>query len=220
MLKRATVLCLLCVPCLPVWASAPGTGHGVQVRVLSSKLEAVTPGHILSLSFAVTNHTSVDHELGEQLRLPPGWQTIIPAGSFTLRPGETTTRLLAVQVPRDAPGDAYLLRYEAMSTADYAVRDADTVTVVVTPVTKLALVVEERPESVLAGETYEIRLQVVNDSNVELVLDLDASSRDRYPARIEPAQVTLPAGQSAPVVVTVETDRHEPRSRRSEEHTV
>lgn len=211
MLSKATVLSLVCALCVATAAVAQGKGQGVEVRLVSPKVQEAAPGHILSLSFVVTNLTEQEEEFAEDLTLPAGWHNVIPMSTFGLRPREATTRLVSFQVPRDAPAGRHEIAYAVRSVRDYAIQDADTVTVVVLPVTKLGLLVEEKPESVIAGQSYEIRLRLVNQSNVELTVRLEVSSKEGYPARIEPAEATLAAGHTAPLVVTVQTDPHERR---------
>lgn len=211
--SRPVTYALLLLLCIPGMGLAQGKGQGVEVRAVSPKLQDAAPGYILSLSFLVTNRSDGEEEFVEALQLPPGWQAITPAGSFRLRPGEATTRLVAFQVPRGAPAGRYEVTYGVRSQRDYAIQDADTVTVAVLPVTKLALLLEEKPESVIAGETYQVKLRLVNQSNVELKVKLEVGSEEKYPAKIEPTEVTLTAGQSVPLLVTVQTDPQERRPR-------
>lgn len=200
---------LLGVMCIQGLSLAQGKGQGVEVRALSPKLQDASPGQIVSLSFLVTNRSEQEEEFIESLRLPEGWRAVIPTGSLRLRPGEATTRLMAFQVPQGTPAGRYEITYGVRSQRDYAIQDADTVTIAVLPVTKLALLLEDKPESVIAGESYEIKLRLVNQSNVELRVKVEVSSEEKYPARVEPAEVTLAAGASVPLLVTVQTDPKE-----------
>lgn len=211
--SRRVTCALLLLLCIPGMGPAQGKGQGVEVRAVSPKLQDAAPGHILTLSFLVSNRTDGEEEFLESLQLPEGWQVIVPAGSFRLRPSEATTRLMAFQVPRGVVAGHYEVTYGVRSQRDYAIQDADTVAVAVLPVTKLALLVEEKAESVIAGETYEIKLRLVNQSNVGLPIRLEVSSSENYPAEIEPEEATLAAGQSVPLSVTVQTDAQERRPR-------
>ena len=204
---------LLLLLCLPAASFAQGKGQGVEVRTVSPKLQEAVPGGILSVSFLVTNRTDGEEEFIESLQLPEGWQAIIPPGSFRLRASEATTRLVAFQVPRGEPAGRREVAYGVRSQRDYAIQDVDTVTVVVLPVTKLALLLEDKPESVIAGESYEVKLRLVNQSNVDLEVKLEVASEEKYPAKLEPAEVTLAAGQSVPLLVTVQTNAQEGRPR-------
>lgn len=197
---------------IPVTVIAQGKGNKVEVRSISPKLQESPPGSILSMSFIVTNRSDKDELFIERLQLPEGWQAVIPSGNFTLRPSESATRIIAFQIPRNQPAGRYEITYGVQSQRDYAIQDSDTVAVVVLPVTKLALLTEDKPESVIAGKMYKVKLRLINQSNVGLKANLEVKSTERYPAKIEPKEVTLPAGKSEPVAVTVETDRDE-RSR-------
>lgn len=208
-LPVALALCaLLCVP-----GAVLAEGQGVEVRAVSPALQEVDPGHIISLSFSVMNHTEREEEFAEILELPNRWRPLMPAGSFRLRPNEETTRLVAFQVPRDAAAGRYEVGYGVRSERDYAIQDADVVAVVVLPVTNLEFLLEAKPDSVIAGQSYEIKLRLINHSNVEMPVSLQVSSREGYPATLEPEELELGAGMSAPVLVSVETDEEEQRPR-------
>lgn len=194
-------------------ALAQGKGHGVEVRALTLQLIDVSPGHIVSLSFLVTSRSAQEEEFIERVDLPQGWQLVTPPGSFPLVPGEATTRLVAIQVPRGTPAGRYEVSYGVRSQRDYAIQDADAVVIVVGAVARLALMVEEKPESVLAGERYEVKLRLINQSNVALAVRTEVLSAAKYPATIEPTEVALGVGESTILVVRVRTDREEKQQR-------
>jgi len=198
-------------------ALAQGKGNGVEVRAVSAPLQDTAPGRIISLSFLATNQTDRQEEFIESLDVPAGWQAIIPASSFELRPSEATTRMIALRVPISAAPERYEITYSVRSQRDYAIQDADTVAIVVLPVTKLALLVEGKPGAVIAGDEYQVKLRVINQGNAPLELKLTVQSKRNYPASLEPAEISLPAGQSEVVLVTVGTDANEARPGR---HTI
>jgi len=208
---------ILAAVCLLVSGGAhgQGKGQGVQVRAVSRALQDIEPGRIVSPSFAVTNCGERTEEFVEILTLPAPWEPIIPATTFTLRPAETTTRIQAFQVPANAAAGRHEVTYGVRSQRDYAIQDAGTVLVLVLAATKLQLLVEEKPESVVAGESYQARLRLINQGNAELKLKLDATSEENYPATTEPAETTVGADQSVVVVVTVKTYEKEGRPRTS-----
>jgi len=192
---------------------AQGKGQGVEVRLVSPRLQDTEPGRILSFSFHITNYSGAQQEFQERLELPDGWQAIIPLATFVLRDGESITRLVALQVPPDARAGRYDVTYGVRGLRDYGLQDADTASVAVLPVTKLALLIEDKPERVIAGERIEAKLRLVNQGNNELKVALEVSSQENYPAQIEPAEVSVPAGGSVPLTLTVETDPKESRLR-------
>ena len=197
----------------PALAFAQGKGHGVEVRAVSPLLEDTTPGRIVSSSFVVTNYSGQEQELRESLQLPEGWNALTPTNTFVLRDAESTTRLVAFQVPRKARAGPHDITYGVQALRDYAIEDAETVTVAVLPLTKLQLLIDEKPQSVISGERFEAKLRLINEGNGELRVRLEVRSQENYPAKIEPAQVTLPAGQSTPLLLTVQTNPKETRPR-------
>ena len=198
---------------IPIVSYAQGKGFGVEVRSVSPKMQDALPGRILSISYLVTNNTDSEEEFIENLQLPTGWQAIVPMSSFILQAGDTTTRIIVFQVPLNAQVGRYEIAYKVQSQRDYAIQDTDTVTVVVLPLVKISLLMEEKPESVIAGEVYKIKLRLVNQSNVRLKVKLEVASEENYPAKIEPQEVMIEALRNMPVIVTVQTYKKESKPR-------
>jgi len=188
-------------------ASAAGKGHGIEVLALAPGLVSAGPGAIISLRFRVTNSMTVEEDLSETISLPPGWQTIIPPMPFSLTAAESTVRIVAIQVPNGMPAGSYPLTYRVLSQQDPTFQDADTATIVVLPVTKLALLLEEKPENVIAGQNYQSIVRVINKANSATKIAVTVEEQQLHaPLRIEPATMTIPAGGSQTVIITVPTD--------------
>ncbi|MCK4427808.1 MAG: hypothetical protein KAW16_04935, partial [candidate division Zixibacteria bacterium] len=66
--------------------------------------------------------------------------------------------------------------------------------------------VEEKPEVVIAGEAYEIRLRLVNKGNSETDVKLQIKSNPDYPVKMEPSEIALEAGKSQVLRIEVNTD--------------
>jgi hypothetical protein len=192
-------------------------GHGVEARAVSARVTDALPGEIVSFSFRVTSHAPGEEEFTESLRLPPGWQPIIPQGTFVLGKGQEQLRVVAFAVAQGAPEGRYEIAYTVRSVRDYAMRDAETVTVVVPTVGDLVLLVEEKPDTIVAGDEYEARLRLLNKGNATVGVTFQAKSEEKYPASVAPAEATLGPHTAEVVVLRVETD---PAEARWTQHTV
>ena len=111
----------------------------VEVTVVSPPLATVSPGQIVSLSFRVFNRGNTAVELTEQLRLPEGWEAIMPPGDFELAAREACTRLTAIQIPRTAAAGDYTVSFGGASRRDYALAASADVTLAVLGVQNLKL---------------------------------------------------------------------------------
>jgi hypothetical protein len=182
-------------------------GDAVQVRASSPKLEETKPGRIVSTSFLVSSHSESEEEFMEELILPAGWQKVA-AKDFPLRlkPQERQISVVAFLVPLTSPAGHYLVRYSLRNQRDYSVTDSDTISVVVLPVGKLELAVEDKPERVLAGQGYQIGLRLVNRGNYKISVRLQIKSNPEYPVRMEPSEIALEAGNSQTIRLDVKTD--------------
>jgi hypothetical protein len=182
-------------------------GHGVEVRLTSPKLAEVEPGRIVTGSLLVSNNTEHEELFFEELKLPPGWQVIAPQGiPFKLESKKQEVRIIAFSVPVTAPAGSYHVAYSVRSQRDYGITDSDTFSVVVLPVLKLQMIVEDRPEAVIAGEMYEARAQLINKGNSETTIKVGIKSIPDYPVKIEPSEATLEPGGSQTLQIEVKTD--------------
>jgi len=205
----------LCLAAASAQAWPAGKGHGVEVLLVSPQLIEAQPGHVLSLSLRVTNTTEAAEELTEALALPPGWQAITPLGILTLGPHETQVRLIALPVPRGAAAGQYPIAYSVRGKRDYAIEDEGSATVVVPSVGQLSLLIETKPDFVIAGEDYQVTVRVINRGNAEAHPQLQVRSEEGYPATIDPAQATLAPGASQVVSIRVKTNKQEKRPRQN-----
>jgi len=192
---------------------AQGKGEGVEVLALSPKGVETVPGHIASLSFRVTSKSPRQELLREQVLVPEGWQVVVPPTALPLEPGATQVRIMALKVPRGTPAGQYEVRYEVQGEVNRAIRDSDSVFIAVAAVSRLDLVVERQPSTVLAGDAYEAALRVVNRGNSPVTVALTAVSDYKFPAELEPNTVELPADGNQPVTLRVHTDLRETISR-------
>jgi len=208
---------LLVAPCLlallPCLSLGQGKGAGIEVRAVSPVLQNSSPGTIVSLSFRVTNQTQEGHELTQSLDLPDGWRLIAPPTSFALRPGEATARVTAFSIPRDTPEGEYEVTFSAHSQRDYAVQDSDAVRLIVPAVTQFALLVEQRPDQVVAGDTYQATIRAVNQGNARVDVRLAVKTEDGYPAELDGSEISLLPRGSHLITLSVKTDARETHAR-------
>jgi len=187
-------------------AISQAKGHGVQVRSVTSQSAETKPGQTFSLSFAVTSGTNQQEEFVESLELPPDWRVINPATTITLEAQKTQARIFAVLVPASTAAGEYDVTYSVQSQRDPGIRDFDSVKVNVLPVSRLRLLTERQPDNVIAGEEYQVRLRVLNEGNSESHLLISVRSTEGSVVRVDPDNISLPAGGSYIIAAKVKTD--------------
>ena len=207
MMKKLFVSFLCFLPLLFSLSFAEDKGHGVEVRSTSSQLLEIEPGKIVTGSFLVSNRSEKEEEFFEKLTLPAGWQEIVSEEfALKLKPGERQLRVVAFLVPVTSPAGRHQISYSVQSHRDLNIADSDSIEVVVLPVTKLQILVEEKPEVVIAGEAYEVRLRLVNKGNSEIDVRLKMKSTPDYPVSVKPPEIALESGKSQIIRLEVKTD--------------
>ncbi|MHB9132146.1 MAG: hypothetical protein ACYDBB_13815 [Armatimonadota bacterium] len=210
---RNLAYCFTLLLILPSAGWAQGKGNGVEVRAVFPAQFTAKPAEIVSVSYRVTNTTKNTENFAEALTLPTSWQAVMPQSEFTLNPGESTIRIIAFQVPGATPVGRYPVSYAVRSRRDYAIQDIEKIDVQVLPLTRLLLLLEEKPDSVIAGQAYQFTVRAINQGNAALQVNFAAKSLDKpYQIQVTPATTELKAGESRLITVTVQTRGDETRS--------
>lgn len=198
------ICCVLIFFITPIFA----VGYGVDVALTSPKIVNTESGKIINASFTVENKMASPVDFTDRLALPSGWQmisTVEPV--FTVSAGAKFLRLVTFFVPSSASSGKYEIEYRVEGKLEPQISDFDTFTVNVMPRLKGDLTVEEKPEMVIAGDSYEIGLRFVNNSNSNVKVKISAKSIPYYPVKIEPAEFELPAGKYAFIKTVISTDK-------------
>jgi hypothetical protein len=207
MMKKVFISFLCFFPLLCFLSLAEDKGRGLEVRSTSSELLEIEPDKIVTASFLISNHTREEEEFKEELNLPDGWQEIASDEfSLRLKPDQQQVRVVAFFVPLTSPAGSHQISYSVRSQRDYNIIDSDSIAVVVLPILKLEILVEDSPEIVIAGETYKVGLLLVNKGNSKTNIKLQAKSHPVYPVEIEPSEITLEAGKSQIIKLKIKTD--------------
>lgn len=204
--RHITCLLLLSSLLFSPLAHGQGKGYGVEVTLTSPKMVEVEPGKIVTTSFQITNTTGREEDFLESMSLPSGWQPVTPSVPIRLRSGETQVRILALSVPATFPGGRYELSYSLRSTRDYAITDSETFHVLVLPLTRLELMIEDKPQTIVAGDVAALRFRVLNRSNATTPLSVEVKGSPDYPYKVDYPELTLDAGKSQVVNIDVKTD--------------
>lgn len=172
----------------------------------SPKIVETDSGKIVTASFQISNKTDREEEFFDYLNLPAGWQLVTPSLPLKLRPRESQVKILAFSVPASTPGSRYDLYYSLRSQRDYSISDSDAFSVVVLPVTRLELLIEDKPQTIIAGETAVFRARLLNKSNTTATIHLEVKGSPGYPYKIDYPEFSLDAGKSHVVKIEVKTD--------------
>lgn len=202
-LKALTILLCFCFPALLVHAESSGG----EVRLISARVVEVTPGKIVTASILIANRTDTDTIYEETFSLPSSWQRISPlAGPVSLHAGTQQLRLIAFAAPTTSPAGSFDLEYTLTNSHHLSPAATATVTVVVLPVAKLELIRQDQTDTVIAGETYEARLRLINRGNSRVQVSIDAVGAPVTPVQLDPATIWLEAASSQSVRAFIKTD--------------
>ena len=180
----------------------------VKAKLTSPELVKIEPGKIVTCSFLISNHSRRKEKFFEKLDIPEGWQLIVSEElPFELKPKEKQLRVMGFFVPNSCPAGRYQTTYSAGRHNNNKIADHVSFSVIVLPIIKLKILVESKPEVVVAGEPYKVKLRLINQGNSERDLKLEVKGTPDYPLKMVVSEISLKAGESVPLEINVKTDK-------------
>lgn len=183
--------CLLqIVFCYPLYAS-PSVSVTAKQRIVT-----VQQRGIVTLPFTVTNRGTKTLILDEKVDLPTDWRILAKRGSFTLAPGESILRLVHVLASSNIPAGKHTIPYHVISRDTLAIHAEEKINVVIHSTSKLLISTLEKPELVLSGEEYSIKVRAENKGNSALSLTVSVKDTLGYLVSFEPRHLQLAPSSS------------------------
>lgn len=110
-------------------------------------------------------------------------------------------------MPYTTPPGNYRITYSVTGRSDHGISDSDSFTLVVLPEVKLELLIQDKPNTVIAGETYPVKILLLNKGNGKSEIQMDVIPTPNYPFKIQPSAITLGPGESQTINIEITTDR-------------
>ncbi len=131
--------CLFILTALLANAALPFQSRSFDVTPSGSTRVETVPGKLLTLSFRVTNTTSIRKQFESSVVTPTGWRRLAKDFPFELDGGASDIRLMSVAIPAETPAGEYALRYGVHDSSNPADAVEVTMTIVVTAVKEQGL---------------------------------------------------------------------------------
>lgn len=185
-----------------------GSSSDISVKMITPTRFNLLPGELVSHSFLITNETNVNLELVENIELPDGFRSLLPADTLSLAPGETQPGILSFTVPKDAKAGNYSVTYNVQSQDQPTVRNFAKFEFSVNPVSKIRMFMENVPTSLIAGQDQEATVMILNEGNVEFKALIRPQQGRGYRVKIDPEVISLNPGESLPVKLTIDVSEN------------
>ncbi|EKD83086.1 MAG: hypothetical protein ACD_39C00896G0003, partial [uncultured bacterium] len=167
-------------------------GGAPDVKLVASVPAELLPGQIINLSFLITNKSSEDEEFVGVIGLPEGFNTLLSPEMISLRPFQSQISIVSLRVSRSAPAGKHAISFSVSGKSGQKTVLMGTVTVV--SIAKLTMHAEEKPESIIAGEPFLVKVRILNEGNAAANAFLKVDEGKGFRARVEPEEVALPPG--------------------------
>jgi len=109
-------------------------------------------------------------------------------------------------VPNNFAVGKYRVKYGVRAKGSSRVTDSDDFSVIVLPEVAFDSIIEELPDSVIAGRDYETRIRYINSGNSKVNLRLSVDSVPGYKVNVTPQSVDIDPAQAESFTIKVSTD--------------
>ncbi|MCH9630102.1 MAG: hypothetical protein S4CHLAM37_00950 [Chlamydiia bacterium] len=163
------------------FAHADDGGYGIKVFMQSPKAMQYFPGEIFSVSFMVYNQSPQGDRLTQNVNMPEEWKTIPPLlFPFSLEQNQNILQFFAIKIPDNYPSGLVDLEYIVQGTSHTSLYGKSSFQVMVLPVNNVEMKVIEKPNLVLEGDSYTVKVELTNTGNIEALLDLNVKDYLNY----------------------------------------
>jgi len=177
---------------------------GFTARPAEPRLETVQ-GNVLAASIVVANTGRAPVTLKGTLILPKGWRPVLREPGFTLKAGQSDTRLVSFSLPRQTAAGRYEVRYHLTDASDSSKAADAVIEVVVRAVRHIDAQVLRVPRFVIAGRDYAVLFHVSNSGNITGRVRLTVKNSDDFRVRLDSTRLWLGPRESRTVTALVMT---------------
>jgi hypothetical protein len=177
--------------------------NGITVHFTNPQTIEAEPGKIVTAGLILSNASGRDLDLSEEIILPPTWISIASLPHFRLNANEKVVQVITFRIPFNQKPGEYKITYRTNSQATAA-----EASIKVSIKTALNLMISEasNPESVIAGESYNASIHVINNGNVPESVWLEIKSAPSYSFSVSPAKSVIEPRKSQEFLIHVKTD--------------
>ena len=193
------LLCCVFILCLSQVLS--GAQYSVSVSVTPEKI--ASPGDFVTHVYTIANTGTSDDEYQLTIITPQGWLTLGIPFSIQVAAGTSETVFVTFVVPSTAKAGTYEATLVATSIGDPSVTAQATALVTVSPVSGVEAAWIQEPPRAQPGESVQGTFSVTNTGNVADSYTLEVSSARDCKVSLSSNTVSLFAGETTQVIVTV-----------------
>lgn len=154
----------------------------------------VEPGKSFPISFRVTNMSGRPGRFTEEFDMPEGFELTFPPAEFSLNPMESFNSIVIVTAPQHLKKGEHSFTYNVFDPKDQSVRGSMSFSFKIMEMIDLKFVIEEKPNSIIDGEGFEIKGKLFNNSNATLNIGLGMTRQENFRVKVTPNKTTLAPG--------------------------
>lgn len=161
----------------------------------------VEPGKSFALGFRITNLSGRAGTFIEEFVMPDGFQLTFPPAEFNLEPMESYNSIVMVTASKFLSAGEHRFTYNVFERNDQSVHGSLSFSFNISEMIDLRFIIEEKPNSIIDGESFTIKGKLFNNSNRALTVGLDMTQQKHFRVNFGPKKTVMKPGSFANVVI-------------------
>ncbi|MEP6999957.1 MAG: hypothetical protein ABI969_05735 [bacterium] len=182
----------------------PAAAQTLVIAARDSAAIVAAPAATVTTALRVTNRSADRASIVPKIEVPAEWSVPMGTQPFALAAGESDSWIVGVRLPARTPAGRYTILVSAEDSASHQII-RDSIAVSVSVVRALELSLTSRPTYSVSGNTYRAVFLLQNRGNVPTTVAVNAKSVLGGTVTLEASQLSIGAGASLPLVVSVAT---------------
>ena len=186
--------------------SIAGVREILSLELVGKKNFEAEPRDIVTIIYRISNNSDLNQKINVKITLPQNWKVVNPEPFYEIDGNQQNVRLMSVFIPLSAKSGNYLISYQISTQSELPILLSFTVPVFVKPIRKISLELIDKPDFVIAGDSYQMKFRLKNESNIYINARIYLTSKDSLSYHLKKQLFALAPDQSQNFFINVNTN--------------
>lgn len=182
-------------------------GPEINIQLLNPLPLCLNAGQTLTLRFELENRQSQPQHLSIECLLPEGWNLLFKEEKVELQPRQKAFVLSSLYIPRKCRAGSYKAVFLFIDKFTSQEKGKLELELAIKPQIKLVWQPILTPYRAIAGDDFNCRFLLINQSNLQVKVNIQAEGNRPFPLKVRPDSFSLEPEEEKEISIEVKTKR-------------